>query len=169
MTRPDYRSALSHCEVDVKTIGGKNGVFSPGDKWQIVVTNKTRGDVYIELVGTSAHAKMTVLTREPMLLRSGQKYSFPPDGPATVKPQLGKEHITVYACETTFPAGELLRFSSDEVPGNLCFAQSLLEERRRLESPHLERIEVPPHSRRIPHAGCIARPDAFVTILRGTQ
>src|SRR5206468_3841172 len=56
-----------------------------------------------------------------------------------------------------------------DLPGDLRFAQPMLEQRRRLESPHLERIEIPPHPRRIPHAGRIAHPDRFVTILRGTQ
>ena len=53
--------------------------------------------------------------------------------------------------------------------GDLCFAQPLLEERRRLESPYFERIEIPPHPHRIPHAARIPQPAPLVTILYGTQ
>ena len=56
-----------------------------------------------------------------------------------------------------------------DLPGDFRFAQAPLEERRRFESPRLERIEIPPHPHRIPHAGRIAQPDRLVTILRGTQ
>jgi len=56
-----------------------------------------------------------------------------------------------------------------DLPGDFRFAQAPLEERRRFESPRLERIEIPPHPHRIPHAGRIAQPGRLVTILRGTQ
>src|SRR5437667_194917 len=56
-----------------------------------------------------------------------------------------------------------------DLPSDRRFAQPLLEKRCRLESPCFERIEIPPHPHRIPHAARIAQPDGLVTILYGTQ
>src|SRR5205807_6925827 len=44
-------------------------------------------------------------------------------------------------------------------------AHALLEQRRCAQPPRLERCKIPPHPRRIPHAGRIARYHANVTIL----
>ena len=56
-----------------------------------------------------------------------------------------------------------------ELSGDFCLAHPLLEERGRFEPPSFERIEIPPHPHRIPHAARIAQSDALVTILREIQ
>ncbi len=74
------------------------------------------------------------------------------------------------AGDLQLPRPPIHRLAMDtDLASDLRFAQPLPEELRRRESPSFERIEIPPHPHRIPHAARIAQHDPLVTILYGTQ
>ena len=110
LTRRDFRPEEPRIDVELRTNRPDN-TFSPGDHMVITVANRSSMAVHIELVGTSSRGKKTLLTDSPTELAPGEEFRHPPKGfnidiQAT---ELGKEQITVYASDSDFPAGVLLR------------------------------------------------------------
>jgi serine/threonine-protein kinase len=105
VTRRDVQPQPSSLAVELAT-NKKSNVFEPGEQLEIVVTNKSGKDIHIELVGTSAKGKKVLLAPHTTVVKAGQRYRW---GPIKIQSGLGKEQVTVFACDTVFPAGELLR------------------------------------------------------------
>jgi serine/threonine-protein kinase len=104
---PDEPAALN---VQLATNRPGN-VFAPGDKLVLTVTNKSRADLYIELVGTSEKGEKVILAPATTVVKGGQAFRFPESGSLTVQKGAEKEQITLFACDQPFPAGEVLRGS----------------------------------------------------------
>src|SRR5262249_34370129 len=83
-----------------------NNLFRPGDKAEIVVTNKSGKDIYIELIVSNPEGKIHLLAPHTTVVKAGQAYRW---GPFPVGQGLGKEQITLFASDAIFPAGELLQ------------------------------------------------------------
>ncbi|MCR9198020.1 MAG: hypothetical protein NXI04_05220 [Planctomycetaceae bacterium] len=86
----------------------RSNVFSPGDKLIIEVTNHSDDDMFIELVGTSTTGHIAALTHVEKLKR-GETFRFPKAGDIDIRPQLGRELITVFGSPTAFEPGVVLR------------------------------------------------------------
>jgi mono/diheme cytochrome c family protein len=108
LTRQHYPLALAGIDVELST-SHKNDVFAPGDELVIFVNNKSKTDVFIELIGTSAKFEKVILAPATTLLEAGEEFRFPPTGALQVQGGLGHEQITLFASEEPFPAGQLLR------------------------------------------------------------
>ena len=106
--RQDYPSETPAFEVELKT-NKKNNLFAPGDDLTITVANKSNKDLHIELIGTSAKGRKVLLAPAVTLVKAGAEFRFPSEGAIKIQPSLGKESITLFACDVPFPAGELLR------------------------------------------------------------
>jgi serine/threonine-protein kinase len=114
----------------------KNNQFEPGDGMLVYVTNRSVGDLYIELIGTSARGEKTILTAPGLVVRAGQSYTFPPDGkPVKIRGGLGKEQITLFASDQAFPAGVVVRAENigDRVV-HLFYEMSRRDQRLRLRT-----------------------------------
>jgi mono/diheme cytochrome c family protein len=96
--------------LDVQLTTNRQGnVFTAGDELVLTVTNKSRSDLYIELVGTSDKGEKVVLVPATTIVKAGDKFRFPKVGGITVRKGAGKEQVTLFACDQVFPAGEVLR------------------------------------------------------------
>lgn len=110
----DGNSRLDHLS-DGLTFGLKiatnkrSNVFSAGDEMVITVSNDTGADVFIELIGTSTLGRKAVLSDGVVPLKNGASYRYPQTGSIKIRPQLGKELITVFADPDKFAPGRLLR------------------------------------------------------------
>jgi mono/diheme cytochrome c family protein len=109
LTRTDYQLPPPRFQVELKT-SKKNNVFEPGDVLVIFVNNPSDRDLFIELIGTSARGQKVVLAPAGTCVKARQQFRHP-SGDQVIRIQggLGKEQITLFACDTPFPAGELLR------------------------------------------------------------
>ena len=96
--------------IQLKT-NKKNNVFEPGDEMRVIVTNSSDKAVFVELVGTSAKGKKVVLVNPKTKLEPGKILQFPDAGQPAIRIRggLGKEQITLFASDTEFPAGKVLR------------------------------------------------------------
>lgn len=108
LTRRDFRPDGFQIDVELKT-NKPNNIFAPGDEMVIIVTNRSNRAVHVELIGTSSQGKKALRTPGPIEIAPGHEYRDPPDGYIPIREELGKEQITLYASETSFPAGALLR------------------------------------------------------------
>ncbi len=104
----DYSLQPAPLDIELST-ESKTNVFSAGDKLVIKVANRSRQDVHIELIGTSAKGKKVILAPASTIVRAGETFRFPQQGALVVQPTVGKEQITLFACDRPFPAGQLLR------------------------------------------------------------
>jgi mono/diheme cytochrome c family protein len=102
---PDEPAALN---VQLATNRPGN-VFAPGDELVLTVTNKSRSDLYIELIGTSEKGEKVILAPATTVVKGGQAFRFPENGGLKVQKGAEKEQITLFACDQAFPAGEVLR------------------------------------------------------------
>lgn len=110
----DGNSRLDHLSeglaFGLKIVTNKRtNVFSAGDEMVITVSNDTGADVFIELIGTSTLGRKAVLSEGVIPLKNGASYRYPPSGGIKIRPQLGKELITVFANPDKFASGRLLR------------------------------------------------------------
>lgn len=87
-------------------------VFSPGDEMFLTINNESDADMFIELFGTSSAGKVAVLTPEVVTLRRGQTYRFPESGTIQIRPQLGREFVTVFGRPRVFEPAVVLRGSN---------------------------------------------------------
>jgi hypothetical protein len=109
LNRRDFPAGSALFDVELKT-NKRSGVVEPGDRVKILVVNKSTKPLYVELIGSSAKGRKLILTAPGLVVRAGETYAFPPEGDGIlVKGGLGKEQITLFASDATFPAGELLR------------------------------------------------------------
>jgi len=109
LTRRDFHPDQSEIDVELKT-NKPNNIFAPGDKMFMTVANRSSKAVYIELIGTSSQGKIALLTPSSTKVAPGQKFRHPAEGFLEIQnKELGKEEITVFASETDFPPGLLLR------------------------------------------------------------
>ncbi len=108
--RRDFPVANVPFEVELKT-NKKNNIFEPGDQLRVTVTNKSDKAVFVELVGTSAKGKKVVLVNPKTKLEPGKILTFPETDKDAIQIRggLGKEQITLFASDTEFPAGKILR------------------------------------------------------------
>jgi hypothetical protein len=91
------------------TTSKKDNVFAVGDELAIFATNRSPQDIFIELIGTSARGRKVILAA-PTRLPAGQRYRYPAEGRVLrVQGEPGTEQVTLFACATEFPAGELFR------------------------------------------------------------
>lgn len=105
VTRRDHVPSSSHLNVELKT-NRRNNVFAPGDEMEVQVINRGSKDVHIEVVGTSVRGRKVVLTPANTVVKAGETFRW---GPFKIQPRLGKEIVTLFAAESQFPAGVLLR------------------------------------------------------------
>ena len=108
LTRRDVPPAAAEFDVALAT-SKKNNVFAPGDEMVITVTNTSSKALHIELIGTDARGRKVILTPSGTVVEPGQSYRYPAEGAIRIRDRLGKEQVTVFASDVTFPAGELLR------------------------------------------------------------
>src|SRR5262249_41096570 len=110
---PPFRLQLSAQDPKEKVARTQ---FAPKDQMQIVVESER--DLYIELIWTTAQGKAYILNLGNRVVKAGQAVRL---GPAdkiayTIGDDLGKEQITLFACEASvlgdekdFPAGEVFQ------------------------------------------------------------
>jgi mono/diheme cytochrome c family protein len=108
VSRPDYLPPSSAVRLKVST-DRPNNVFAPGDDLVIFIENQGKGDLFVEVIGTGTRGERVVLVPAGEKVAAGSTFRFPKQGAIKVQASLGKEHITVYASETPFEAGRILR------------------------------------------------------------
>ncbi len=108
VTRPDYLPPSSPLDVRLST-DKKNNVFAPGDELAVFVENRGKSTVFIEVVGTGTRGEKVVLVPAGTTVAAGAKFRFPEAGSIKVQAALGEERITVFASETEFEGGRVLR------------------------------------------------------------
>jgi serine/threonine-protein kinase len=109
LTRMEFHSDQSAIDVELET-DKPNNVFAPGESTTIIVTNRSKVAILIELIGTSTRGKQALLTPHPTRVGPGSAYQYPPGGARIqIRAEIGKEQITVFASEPGAPAGVLLR------------------------------------------------------------
>jgi hypothetical protein len=108
VSRFDYAPVGHGPAIDISTTRGSR-VFSAGDEIAIVVANKGKSSVFIELVGTGTKGEKVVLVKSGTKLEAGSSLRFPEQKTIRVKASLGQELITVFASEVEFSGGTLYR------------------------------------------------------------
>ncbi|MCR9202288.1 MAG: hypothetical protein NXI04_26900 [Planctomycetaceae bacterium] len=108
LTRPDHLPDSAARQLTLTTNKAGN-IFAPGEGMVVTLTNNTAGDLFFELVGTSARGRKVVLTDGVQRLGQGQSCRLPQSGSITIQPQLGDEFITVFASPVKFSPGTILR------------------------------------------------------------
>lgn len=109
VTRRDFPTGPSPLAIELKT-NKPNNVFAPGDEMFVIVTNKSKQEIFVELIGTSSRSEKVLLTKEPMSVPPGMTFQYPSGGKGIpVKGWVGKDTVTLYAADERFPAAELLR------------------------------------------------------------
>jgi hypothetical protein len=108
LTCREFHPAAPGFDVELRT-SNPNNVFSPGDEMFILVVNRSSKDLFIELIGTSARGRKVILSPAGTVVKAGEQFQFPPSGMIAVQRDPGKELITVFASDESFPAGGLLR------------------------------------------------------------
>lgn len=108
VTRPDFLPRGFAEQLTIRT-NKRSNIFSPGEKLIIEVTNHSDDDMFIELLGVSTKGRMASLTPHIRKLAHGETFRFPESGDIDIRPQLGRELITVYGSPTKFSPGVILR------------------------------------------------------------
>lgn len=108
LSTADHLAEEADLDVRISTTR-KNNVFAPGDDLAVVVENRSKSDVFIELFGTSAQGETVVIVPAGTRLESGKELRFPKTGTLKVRPVLGRELITLFASAAEFPAGQIIR------------------------------------------------------------
>jgi mono/diheme cytochrome c family protein len=109
----DLQPSPTPFDVELKT---NKKLFEAGDKLVIEVVNHSPKPIHIELFGTSTTGKKVMLTKAPVALEAGKTFRFPPEGEdIVIRPIVGKEQVTLFACESDFPAGVVLKAQEKEV------------------------------------------------------
>jgi serine/threonine-protein kinase len=107
LTRRDHRPAEG---LDVRLATNRRGnIVESGDKMVLFVTNHSRKDVYVELVGTDSRGKKVILVPSTKVVRAGEKLRFPTEGGIEIGSALGRDQVTLFASDAPFPGGEVLR------------------------------------------------------------
>lgn len=91
------------------TTNKPGNVFSPGDELVIFLTNHSKHDLSVEMIGTSAQGKIAALTGDVKQLGAGEKLRIPHSGSLTIQPRLGVEFITTFAQRESFSPGAIVR------------------------------------------------------------
>lgn len=108
VARFDY-SPLGHGpDIEISTTRASR-TFSAGDEIAIIVKNKGKSPIFIELVGTGTKGEKVVLMPAGTQLDAGVSLRFPEQKTITVKASLGQELITVFASDVEFAGGTLYR------------------------------------------------------------
>lgn len=108
LIRQQYPLGMPDVDVELST-SHKNDVFAPGDELVILVKNRSKTDLFIELIGSSAKFEKVILAPATTVLPAGGEFRFPPTGAVQVQGGVGHEQITLLASEHAFPMGQLLR------------------------------------------------------------
>lgn len=108
LTRPDHLPDSAARQLTLTT-NKKGNIFAPGEGMVVTLTNNTAGDLFFELVGTSARGRKVTLTDGVQRIGHGQSCRLPQTGSITIQPQLGDEFITVFASGEKFSPGVILR------------------------------------------------------------
>jgi hypothetical protein len=108
-TKPNYLpkdDPAFNIEIKTNKVGN---LFRDGE--EIVITVKPTKDVFIELVATTASGKKVILAGATTKVKANTEFQFPEKGKAAlkVKKAAGKESVTVFASETAFTEGQVLR------------------------------------------------------------
>lgn len=127
LTRPDYAVSVlvdkdgrffrrDLKDVIVKVVDDKGKpqkTFKPGDKYRLVIDNKSQYDVYCELVSSDIRGEKKIVMPCTTVVRKGTKLTFPPEGkPAgTVDPLKGREDLSMYYSNYKFPPGRVYRLN----------------------------------------------------------
>ncbi len=108
-SRRDYPAGPAPFKVELTT-NKKTNVFQPGDTLFVFVANQSPHTLDIELIGSGTRGGKKILA-SGVRVGPGQTFQHPPQGKPgiPISPRLGKEQITLFASDTEFPAGELLR------------------------------------------------------------
>jgi serine/threonine-protein kinase len=126
VTRRDYRPILPPFDLEVTTKNGteakhnvqvlivnKEGhsILAANDRVEILVTNNTSSDVFLEVTISSFKGRKAILAPGRVQIAPAKQVRFPQEADRffIVQPGLGSEQITVFASDREFPAGELLR------------------------------------------------------------
>jgi serine/threonine-protein kinase len=108
LLRRDYPAGPSPLDVEFKT-NKPNNQFEPGDELVVQVKNNFGRPIYVELIGTSTRGKKTILAPATTIVKPGETYRYPPNGGLKIRGDLGKEQVTLFACDEPFSPGVLLR------------------------------------------------------------
>jgi serine/threonine protein kinase len=108
VTRGDILPAMTGFDVALATNKADN-VFHPGDRFDVIVTNKSKFDIYIELVLTDSEGWKVILTEGKPLVKAGDVAVNPGMSTLKIQPGTGKETITLFASDARFPDGVLHR------------------------------------------------------------
>jgi serine/threonine-protein kinase len=84
----------------------KKKVLAPDDEVVIVIANRSKGDLFIDLIGTSINGYKVVLA-ENLVVAAGKEHRIP----RKIKGNLGKESLTIYASAERLPPLDLVRLS----------------------------------------------------------
>jgi serine/threonine-protein kinase len=108
LTRTDLSGGEAALDIQLTT-DHPNNLFAAGDGLVIHVKNRSKRDVYIELTGASSDDRRVILVPSTTVVKAGEQYRFPSEGSLKVQAGLGKEQVTLFASDSEFPSGELLR------------------------------------------------------------
>jgi serine/threonine-protein kinase len=135
LTRRDFQPDQPEIDVELKT-NKPNNTFAPGDTMVILVVNRSSKPVHIELIGTSAQGKKTLLTPGPTEIAAGKEFRFPSQGAIRIQPSIGKEQISVFASGAGFPPGVLLR--GQDVADRFIHPFDALQSRDQRDAPQFD-------------------------------
>jgi serine/threonine-protein kinase len=121
LTRPDYASRRD-LEVIIKVVDDKGKTqktFKPGDKYRLVIDNKSKYDVYCELVSSDIRGEKAIQMPCTTLIRKGSKLTIPAaNQPAKPVDALkGREDLTMYYSNYKFPPGRVYRLNERDRKG----------------------------------------------------
>jgi serine/threonine-protein kinase len=122
LTRLDY-GTNENAEFDIQTRDAETGrvktTFIPGDKVKIVVKNRSKGAIFIEVVGTDAQGFKWVFADQNARVEPEKEFVVAHKGSEIfeVGAQRGRELVTVFACDQKFPRGELIRLPREDDKG----------------------------------------------------
>lgn len=108
VTRSNFPPLAPSADVQLTTNRPGN-VFAPGDEVVLTIRNNSSKSVYIELVGTSEKGEKIILLPASTMLNAQSSVRFPESGGIVVRGGVGKEQITLFACDQPFPPGEIFR------------------------------------------------------------
>ena len=108
----DYAPLGQGANVNITTTRGSQ-FFAAGDEMAIILSNDGQQPAFVELIGTDTKGQKVVLVPAGTKIHAGQKLRFPSEGTLTVRPQLGRELITVYASDEEFDPG--IHFTGENV------------------------------------------------------
>jgi serine/threonine-protein kinase len=124
LSRKDYvsrKDGLGLKSVELATIDAATSkprkTFKPGDKMRLKITNKSKYDIYCEMIFTDKHgSKVIAMPCTTIIPKNGGTMFFPPmaSDPIVCDAETGKEEVTLYYCDKPFPPARICRLAEHE-------------------------------------------------------